>query len=318
MTPVALVRLGVAGAFGTVLSAAAFAAPLFVSDLDRTIADPAQNPFGVSVVETTSGSAAASAQWRHGPLLGFPFTENRDTRRAPIAVANDRVDVAGPYGHGYSLDGSGASSSFCATCNYVASALDGATDGTYNYTVVSASSGSSAVWRTDRQWDQASWLFDLTMVAAGEQASGITFDPERGSLWVVAGPASGGGARILELALDGTLRSQFGLLGLGLGVLAMDYGDDSLWWLMLGDLDPASANTVVRFDRNGQLLSSIPYGADWSFRPILGAEFELPPAQVPEPSTRGLLALALVGVVATCSFSRGPGANRQASQSGTA
>ncbi len=298
---------------GTVALASATPSTLYVTDLDRSVTDDTLNPYGVSVVQVQGGNVVVVDSWRHGALLGG---EVRDTfLRGPLAVADGRIDVLGPYNHGYATDGSGQVSAMCLGangCNFGGTANDGATDGTYNYTVSRDSNGVH-VWRTDRRWGDGAALFDIAGLGANESAFGITYDPFNRSLWVQVGPTSGtGGFRILELGLNGVEKSRIDannasptpfLPALLAGALAMDYEDQSLWWVQFGDL-PTGVSTdavAVRFDRQGQMLSFLEpescnegnLAACWPFRPVYGAEFEFrSPATVPEPSTAALVAMA--------------------------
>lgn len=98
------------------------------------------------------------------------------------------------------------------------------------------------------------YLFDLPL-GGSEKASGITYDPTNNSLWVVVGASAASSTRILELALDGTLKGQFSGSGMAngaayaifAGALATDYGTDTLWWLPLGDLATGPLKFAVQF-----------------------------------------------------------------------
>lgn len=319
---------------GGMVETTAQAAPLYVTDLDRSVTDPLANPYGVSIVGITNivptfddrrGELSVTSSWRHPPLIPG---ELRDLFiRGPIAVANGRIDVLGPMNHGYDLNGGNHSATFCTgdnNCLFGGPTLDGATDGVHNFTVHRVGDGSplsprqTFIWQTDRRWGNGVSLFQVP-VDPDETVFGITFDPFNRSLWVQVGPESGISTltgsqfRILELGLDGSLKSQFtpdplGPLspaGLLAGALAMDYEDQSIWWLPIGDLpqSPFIANAALRFDRTGQrlsysLLEACTAGPDdpcWSFRPVYGAEFALP-RSVPEPGSMALLGIALAGL----------------------
>jgi hypothetical protein len=147
-----------------------------------------------------------------------------------------------------------------------------------------------------------------SLVGSNERAFGITYDVDRQSLWIQVGSFSGfGDFRFLELGLDGTLKSQFvpsffqpnpstlpNVAAILAGALAMDYADDSLWWIPYGDLNSSLTYGAIRLDREGHQLSYIPLGADWPSRGVFGAEFELVQAHgVPEPSSLMLVFGAL-------------------------
>lgn len=300
----------------------AIASPLYLADHDALITDPSLNPYGVSVAQVgQDGTLGVTSSWRHGPLLGGPdFLETRDLFRGPIAVASGHIDVAGPYNHRYNLDGTGQVSTIClspaGSCNFIGQglAVDGATDGTYNYTAakVPGTMETYAVWQTDRTWSNGSVLFELgAFVGSTERTFGITYDADRQSLWIQVGDFDGFGSfRFLELGLDGTLKSQFvpsffqpdpsnlpNVAAILAGALAMDYEDDSLWWIPFGDLINSQSYGVIRLDREGHQLSYIPLGSDWPSRGVIGAEFELPQVNgVPEPSSL-LLVLGTLGAL---------------------
>lgn len=294
----------------------AIASPLYLADHDASITDQSLNPYGVSVAQVgQDGTLGVTSSWRHGPLLGG---ETRDLFRGPIAVASGHIDVAGPYNHRYNLDGTGQVSTIClspsGSCSFIGQglALDGATDGTYNYTAAMVVGGGYGVWRTDRTWGQGSVLFELgALVASDERTFGITYDADHQSLWIQVGDFDGNGSfRFLELGLDGTLKSQFvpsffqpnpsdlpNVAAILAGALAMDYEDDSLWWIPFGDLIQSQNYGVIRLDREGHQLSYIPLGTDWPSRAVFGAEFELPQVNgVPEPSSL-LLVLGTLGAL---------------------
>jgi len=287
---------------------------IYVTDFDGSVEDASLNPYGVSVLQMQTGTLTATDSWRHGPLLGTPpYIETRDLPRAPIAVAG-QIDVAGPYNHSYNLDGTGQVSTICFPCSFLSYATDGTTDGTYNYTIGQelGPGGDVGIWRTDRSWGGEEYRFDLPLTST-EKAYGITYDPTNNSLWVLAvDRISPGGttSRVLELGLDGTLKSQFagfgtangGPYGIVEGALAMDYSDNTLWWLPLGtqsiDPDPNDQFNPVyinQFSTTGQFLSSAPLAAT---RWIYGAEFNLPISnRVPEPGSLVLLAVAAGAMV---------------------
>ena len=292
------------------------AAPLYIADHDRSITDLTLNPYGVSVAQVQADTLVATSSWRHGNLVGG---ELRDTFRGPIAVAGGFIDVAGPFNHRYNLYGTGQVSTICTTssgpCGFVGQGLgvDGATDGNFNYTAAMVACGGYGVWRTDRAWANGGVLFELgALVGPGERTFGITYDVDRQSLWIQVGDFDGSGSfRFLELGLDGTLKSQFvpsffqpnpstlpNVAAILAGALAMDYADDSLWWIPFGDQNVQQNSGVIRLDREGHQLSFVPFGADWPSRGIIGAEFELVQAHgVPEPSSL-LLVLGVLGAMA--------------------
>ncbi len=282
------------------------ASTLYVTNYVTT-ADMTANPWGVSILDVQAGApVTTTSSWLHGPLLGTPPSiEEREFMRGAIAV-DGRIDVAGPFNHTYNLDGSGQVSTICGLCPYVPYAADGATDGLYNYTIgpETLGSGTVGIWRTDRDWHNESFLFSTTAVlAAGEQASGITYDPTSSSLWVLA--TGGTSTRILELGLDGSFRSGFDTPYVGKGALAMDYADNTLWWVPQGDRT-SDYYYLTQFNRQGLQLSASQITAGSS---IYGAEFNLGSpvnpviSPVPEPETYAML-LAGLGLIGFTTWRR--------------
>ncbi len=289
-----------------------FLATLYITDFDASVTDPSANPYAVSVASAWDGRLTADRPRRHRPPFGG---EVRDGFvRSPIAVAGGRIDVLGPYSHRRGIGGHDRASSICVganLCLFRGTVSDGATDGLHDFTIRRTGKGNllssirTCIWQTDRVLGEGDALCELP-IGDDESAFGITYDPLRQCLWVQVGlefAVPGGACRVLELGLDGTVRSagpSTGLVSLQVGVLAMDQQDQPPRWIQFGKrrVRPNIAHVGLRFDRIGQRLSYYflqPCAALDAccrpLRPIHGAELELP-VQVTEPASLSLFAAA--------------------------
>ncbi len=285
----------------TLLSTQVQASPLYMTYFDSALTDPTQIPFGVTVATRNSTSFTTVDTWLHGPI----GTESRTSSRGPIAVANGRIDVAGPFTRTYDLSGTPLGSSICLGCSYLfpGPTYDGTTDGTYNYTVGADPTIGPGIWRTDRNWENAVFFSLASLSKTGEQFTGITYDRTRQSLWLLGSGDTGftSTTRFVEVGMNFAFKSEFSAFGPGYGslagALAMDYEDDSLWVVPLALGGQSSINSIYSYTVDGQ------YGVTLGFNPpanqsFSGAEFELPgTASVPEPTTASLVLFAALALV---------------------
>lgn len=288
-------------ALTALLSTQVHASPLYMTYFDSAVTSSSQIPFGVAVANRSPSGFTTVNSWLHGPS----GTESRDTSRGPIAVANGRIDVAGPFTRAYDLAGASLGSSICLGCDYLfpGPVYDGTTDGGYNYTVGIGPARVPGIWRTDRVWQNAVFFSLASLASAGEEFTGITYDRARQSLWLLGSGAAGFSSttRFVEVGLDFSFRSEFSAFGPGYGsragALAMDYEDDSLWVVPFGMGSPG-INTIYSYTVSGQYGQTLAFNPLPSTRNFFGAEFELPAAaSVAEPTTASLVLLATLVVV---------------------
>jgi hypothetical protein len=129
---------------------------------------------------------------------------------------------------------------------------DGATDGTYNYTVESFVS-SGDVYRFDNDWSGGEALFTVT----GNDIVGITYDADNGTLWI------SDRFNIYEYSMAGALLGQFPHEG-GRGSLAYETTSDTLWYVSNG------AVSLRQYSKTGTLLDTLSSGVGAN---VWGAEF---------------------------------------------
>lgn len=236
------------------LVSAAQANTLYVTDGDES---------RLALVDITSGT-----------LIGTYTTSGG---QYPIAVGSS-VWLGNYYGSNasqYNLDGSATGTTAPSA---VVSAVDGTTDGTYNYELGGAFSEQGTIYRTNADFTSPVSLFNT---ASGQDFVGITYDSKNNTLFV------SDDTTVYQYAMDGTLLSQFAKTD-DRGSLAYDPTTDSLWFVING------SDTIQQFSTTGTLLQTEDIAGlssnNW------GAEFALGsvgPQTVPEPTTLAILSVAI-------------------------
>jgi len=187
---------------------------------------------------------------------GLLFDENLDVggnRRYRVAVRDTvwlgDMDAGQNIELTLELDPTGNTS---ATGVDIQEGTDGATDGTYNYTVESfVSSGS--VYRFNSDWSGGEELFAVS----GTDIVGITYDIQNGTLWI------SDRNNIYEYSMAGALLGQFAHAG-NRGSLAYEPTSDTLWYVSNGSI------VLRQYSKAGDLLNTLDTGRsanNW------GAEF---------------------------------------------
>jgi hypothetical protein len=145
--------------------------------------------------------------------------------------------------------------------------IDGATDGTYNYTVNDV---TGEVYRYNPDWSGAPTT--VFTAACIDFCPGITYDPANNSLWTVDVD------NIYEYAMDGTLLNSFPHNNLR-GALAYESSTGTLWLV-----DNSSGNTLWQYSKAGALLNTVTTTTSYSSN-VWGAEFSYSatPAAAPTP-----------------------------------
>lgn len=224
----------------------------------------------------TAGNDFTIVRYDAGVVNTFATSGGEDF---PIAVSGDiRTAASGQFDpdHGgqYDLNGTWTGvdySSFGYSPDLSMLFYDGTTDGSNHYVVNYG--GNGGVWKTDRDWNNMTKLFDLGGFA---NRLGITYDVDKQSLWV-SGWDNG---MVEEYDLAGNLLSSFdsGLSG-SITALAMDQTTGTLWMGQVGN-----DGVFTGYSRSGNIVDRF-QNTDLGRLNILGGEFNV----VPEPAT--LLAL---------------------------
>ena len=160
--------------------------------------------------------------------------------------------------------------------------IDGATDGSSNYTVESFT-GSADVYQFGPDWSGGVKLFAVS----GNDIVGITFDSASGTLWI------SDRSSIYNYSMAGALLSSFPHSG-GRGSLAYETTTDTLWYVT------NSSDTLLQYSKGGQLLNSInvAYGGNvWGAEMTGNASVPViaePPEPVPTLNIPGLAVLILL------------------------
>jgi hypothetical protein len=161
---------------------------------------------------------------------------------------------------------------------------DGTTNGTTNNFAVDFLSGD--VYSTDLDWSDPSLLFSTGRGIGG--VLGITYDASNDSIWI-SGWDTG---NVSNYSMGGVLLSSFSTGFTTMTSLALDPADGTLW---MGS--QATMGTFYQFSKAGVLLDTETYAA-MSQQNTLGGEFNVDVAAIPEPTSIGLLATGLVGLLA--------------------
>ena len=142
--------------------------------------------------------------------------------QAAVAVLSTVRTLGAPFtggaGREYSLAGTASGTTFANPGSGTYGFYDGTTDGTYNY---GANYFDNAVYRMGLDWSNPTAIF--TADAAG-QHTGITYDAQTNSLWMV----NLGSLRITNYSMTGTTLSSF-VPTHQLVALAFDGADGTLW-----------------------------------------------------------------------------------------
>lgn len=220
----------------------------------------------------TAGNAFKNVIYDAGVVTTFGTSGGQDY---PIAVSGDvRTAASGQFDqdHGgqYDLNGNWTGvnySSFGFSANFDLLFYDGTTDGTSNFVVNYGNLGG--VWKTDRDWNNMTKLFDL---GGFTDRLGITYDVDKQSLWV----SNWNNGVIEEYDLTGNLLSSFDSgLGSAITALAMDQTTGVLWMGQVGN-----NGVYTGYDRSGHIVDRF-QNTELGQLNILGGEFNV----VPEPAT---------------------------------
>ncbi len=226
------------------------------------------------VLYTTNGDGGTMTMYQGG--IGTQV--NTHVRGYPIAV-NQSVwigDYNGNQPNSLEYDLAGNATGGSVPYSAV-NAVDATSDGSFGYELGNAFGSSGTVYRLGADLDSTNRiaLFDVGTDGRDSRFVGITYDHDRGTLWISAA------TNIYEFDLAG---NQLGFFGHSEGdghALAYESSTGTLW--------TARSSTLNQYDRSGNLLQTvntdIPAGNNW------GAEFA-----VPAPGTLALLGLG--GLVA--------------------
>ena len=219
------------------------------------------------------------------PQAGSPGYESA------IAVAGDirtlSIDPNAPNSDGaqYSHLGLATGMTYATT---IGELYDGASDGKNNYAVEYVGSGTGRVLSFDRDWSNATELFN-TSVLNLTGVLGITYDLFTNTLWLSTSGATVTTVVNVDLSGNEIGNNRITFTGGLVGGLAMDYADRSLWLAGMG-------GRLYNYDAQTRAFVGKADVPDLQSAQAFGAEFNV--SSVPEPGTYALLATGLLGVAA--------------------
>lgn len=234
-------------------------------------------PAAASTLYVTNGDASRLAIV--DTVSGAVTIKSTQQGQYPIAVSSSiwLGNYFGPTTSEYNLSGVATGQTRPSQTVF---AVDGTTDGQYNYELGNAFSSSATVYRAGLDWSNPVAQFS---VGNSNDYVGITYDSAAGSLWVSSA------STMFQYTLTGTLLSQFNHSG-SRGSLAYDGSSDTLWYVTNG------SNTIQQYSKTGTLLSST--NAPGLSSNNWGAEiaFVSGPSAAPEPATWAIMLLGFGGM----------------------
>jgi len=232
-----------------------------------------------------SGTSGAIVQGNSvvGTFATTQSTETGIAVRDTVRIING-FSSTGP-GSEYDLAGNVINAGIYSNTSF-ASLYDGTTDGRFNYAIDHNGNGLNQIFRFDLNWANPISLF-----AANQRSSGITYDAVTNTLWTTGGSGAPDGT-VQNYSMTGTFISEFAKVpGMLSYALAWDPADDSLWLTEFG------TSRLLQYSKAGVLLQTVDYGGPLHTNPF-GAEFQLG-AVVPEPSSFVLLGIGAFGLLLT-------------------